>query len=249
MNAQEIINIILERENLQAAAFAKRCNLVPTQIYDLQKGKIKKISSGVANKIVSEFPQYSLNWLLTGEDEMLRHNVKADEEAIEHNYEKPLQQQEDSIKTTKADKTYKPDPENKVPKRFITYLVPLSAMGESLAEFDEGGLNREDCEKMVSPIANIDWVVPVYGDSMEPEYPNGSKLYVRRINHNDFIAWGNVYVLDTTNGLFIKEVVESDKNDCVRCVSLNSSTRYKPFDVPMRAIRAMYRVMLCATVN
>ncbi len=139
--------------------------------------------------------------------------------------------------------------EVEIPDRFVSYLVPMSAMGGSLIGFDEGGVSKEDCEKVVSPIADVDWVVPVCGDSMEPEYPNGSKVYVRRIDPGEFIAWGNVFVLDTTNGLIIKVVNESEKEGYVRCVSLNPSGRYAPFDVPMRSIRAMYRVMLCVSVK
>ncbi|MDE6437220.1 MAG: LexA family transcriptional regulator [Muribaculaceae bacterium] len=138
---------------------------------------------------------------------------------------------------------------NEVPDKFITYAVPMAAMGGTLIGFEDEGVRREDCERVISPIANIDWVVPVCGDSMEPEYPNGSKVYVRQINPSDFIPWGNVFVLDTTNGLIIKMVVESDKPGHVRCVSLNPSGRYAPFDVPAHAIRAMYRVMLCVAVK
>lgn len=71
---------------------------------------------------------------------------------------------------------------------------------------------------------------------MEPEYPNGSRVYVRKINPYDFIPWGSVFVLDTTNGLIIKMVIESEKEGHIKCVSLNTSGRYTPFEVPMHAI-------------
>ena len=131
----------------------------------------------------------------------------------------------------------------------MTHLVPMAAMGGGLIGFEEEGIRREDCERVISPIAGADWAIPVYGDSMEPEYPNGSRVFVRQINPGDFIAWGNVFVLDTTNGLIIKVVIESERKDCVRCVSLNPSGRYQPFDVPKRSIRAMYRVMACVSAK
>lgn len=136
-----------------------------------------------------------------------------------------------------------------IPQGYTTYLVPLSAMGGSLTGFELEGVKREDCERVISPVAGADLAVPVCGDSMEPEYPNGSRVYVRRINPGDFIAWGNVYVLDTTNGIIIKVVNQSEREDCVKCVSLNPSGRYQPFDVPMRTIRAMYRVLLCVSIK
>ena len=66
----EIISSILDREGLKAATFAKSVGVVPTQIYDLQKGKINKISEAIAAKIISVSP-----WLLTGEGDMLTSDV------------------------------------------------------------------------------------------------------------------------------------------------------------------------------
>lgn len=71
----EIISSILDREGLKAATFAKSVGVVPTQIYDLQKGKIKKISEEIADKIISVYPHYNKVWLLTGEGDMLTSDV------------------------------------------------------------------------------------------------------------------------------------------------------------------------------
>lgn len=71
----EIISSILDREGLKAATFAKSVGVVPTQIYDLQKGKIKKISEEIADKIISVYPHYNRVWLLTGEGDMLTSDV------------------------------------------------------------------------------------------------------------------------------------------------------------------------------
>ncbi|MBD5267964.1 MAG: helix-turn-helix transcriptional regulator [Bacteroides sp.] len=190
-------------------------------------GRINKSTSPKTLKRIEDNCDINLHWLLTGEGEMLRHTGNISAEGRE------------DIESMR----------DEVPEKYVTYLVPMSAMGGNLVGFEEDGVRREDCERVISPIANIDWVVPVCGDSMEPEYPNGSKVYVRQINPGDFIPWGNVFVLDTTNGLVIKMVVESDKKDCVRCVSLNPSGRYTPFDVPIRTIRAMYRVILCVALK
>lgn len=52
MNTCEIINFILEKEEKKAGTFAKEIGVTSTQIYDLQSGKIKRISDGIANKIL-----------------------------------------------------------------------------------------------------------------------------------------------------------------------------------------------------
>lgn len=133
---------------------------------------------------------------------------------------------------------------------FTTYLVPLAAMAGALTGFDSTGVTEYECERIIVPIAGVDFAVPVYGDSMSPEYPSGTRVLVKRINPDAFIAWGSVYVLDTTNGMLLKEVQPcEDDNDFITCHSLNPSGRYKDFDVKRTHIRAMYRVLASITMK
>ena len=39
-------------------------------------------------------------------------------------------------------------------------------------------------------IGSLTQVLPVSGNSMAPEYPEGSRVVVRRINERAFIEWG-----------------------------------------------------------
>lgn len=133
---------------------------------------------------------------------------------------------------------------------FTTYLVPLAAMAGALTGFDSTGVTEYECERIIVPIAGVDFAVPVYGDSMSPEYPSGTRVLVKRINPDAFIAWGSVYVLDTTNGMLLKEVQPcEDDDDFITCHSLNPSGRYKDFDVKRTHIRAMYRVLASITMK
>lgn len=133
---------------------------------------------------------------------------------------------------------------------FTTYLVPLAAMAGALTGFDTTGVTEYECERIIVPIAGVDFAVPVYGDSMSPEYPSGTRVLVKRINPDAFIAWGSVYVLDTTNGMLLKEVQPCEEDDdFITCHSLNPSGRYKDFDVKRTHIRAMYRVLASITMK
>lgn len=67
MNASEIIDYILKKEKIKAATFATSIGVTATQIYDLQSGKTKSISSSMANKIMTTYSHYNKIWLLTGE--------------------------------------------------------------------------------------------------------------------------------------------------------------------------------------
>ena len=85
MKTPEIISKLLNDTGLKASQFAKSVGLVPTQIYDLQTGKTKKISPDVAEKILSTYPQYQKTWLLTGETPVIKDNSKEIEPVISLN--------------------------------------------------------------------------------------------------------------------------------------------------------------------
>ena len=73
MNAQEKIKQLLIYLNINAKVFSEELGYMrPQIIYDIQKGKTKRISEDLASKIVSVFPDISKSWLLTGEGEMLK---------------------------------------------------------------------------------------------------------------------------------------------------------------------------------
>lgn len=128
-------------------------------------------------------------------------------------------------------------------------LVPLSAMAGKLTGFSLDGVTKQDCEFITSPIKGADFAVPVTGDSMAPEYPSGSRVLVQEINPNSFIEWGKVYVLDTCNGIVIKQLRKSNKEGHVSCFSINDNSIYAPFDISLADIHGIYRVLLCLALK
>jgi len=78
MTAKETINAILLQENITGAQLAKDIGLSrPQAIYDIINGKVLKVSGRMANLIHSAKPMYNLDWLLTGEGEMLNADIAA----------------------------------------------------------------------------------------------------------------------------------------------------------------------------
>ena len=129
-------------------------------------------------------------------------------------------------------------------------LFPLDAIGGSLNDFVMS-VNKYDCEFTVKPIEGAEFAITVSGDSMAPEYPNGSRIYIKRIKESAFIDWGRVYVLDTCNGVVVKRLVpsEQDTKKFVRCLSINPDPIYAPYEVAWSDIYGVYRVMLCMSVK
>lgn len=176
-------------------------------------------SAAKIEDILTVYPEISRVWLLSGEGEML-------------NSDKPNEQF--AVSKTETATT--------VP------LIPISAQGGSLNEFVVS-IKGSECERIISPINGVDFAIQVSGDSMAPEYPNGSRVFIKKINERAFIEWGKTYVLDTCNGTVIKTLVPSEKPECVKCISINPDPMYAPFEICLEDVYGMYKVLLCMSVK
>lgn len=125
-------------------------------------------------------------------------------------------------------------------------VIPTYAQGGSLTDVVES-IHDYDCEKIISPIIDAEMAIMVTGDSMSPEYPNGSRVIIKRVNEKAFLDWGRTYVLDTCNGIVIKNLYPSSLEGYVRCVSINPN--YPPFDISMDDIRGYWRVLMCQSMK
>lgn len=77
MELKERITAVLSYAELSASAFAKKIGAKTTQaIYDLISGKTKTLSPDILNKVVSCYPDLSIEWLVRGEGEMLKPSVQ-----------------------------------------------------------------------------------------------------------------------------------------------------------------------------
>lgn len=126
-------------------------------------------------------------------------------------------------------------------------LLPLSAQGGSLNDFVMS-VKEIECEKIASPVEDAELAIKIQGDSMYPSYPSGSTAFIKKINELIFIDWGRIYVLDTRNGSVIKILVPSDKENAVKCVSINPDPKFAPFDVSLSDVFGVYKVLACTVV-
>lgn len=219
MNSRnKVVEQIAEHENMTIAQLAQSIGKPANNLYDIQKGKIKGISEKLANLLLNKFPHYNKVWLMTGEGDMLSSTSSA--------------QPQPSAKAERLsdDEAYK------VP------LVPISALGGSLNDFNLA-VKRADCESVISPIKDIDMAIKISGDSMEPEYPSGSQVLIKKVNERAFLEWGRVYVLNTCNGIVIKRLMPTADPNTVLCESINP--KYPPFEVNLENVNGVYRVMMC----
>lgn len=132
-------------------------------------------------------------------------------------------------------------PSQQLPCAASILVIPTEAMAGTLGEFSTS-IAAYDCERIISPIKDVDYAIKIHGDSMSPEYPSGSLALIKKVNENAFIEWGKVYVLDTVNGVVIKSVRRTERDSEVECVSLNPN--YQPFRIDKSYIFGWYRVLM-----
>lgn len=201
-------------KGLTMKAFEQRCDLSTGYVTSMRKG----YGSEKLNNVLTAFPELNREWLLYGEGDMLSSTSSA--------------QPQPSVKNERVadDEAYK------VP------LVPVSALAGSLNDFSLS-VKRDDCETVISPIKDIDMAIKISGDSMEPEYPSDSQVFVKKINERAFLEWGRVYVLNTCNGIVIKRLMPTNDPNTVLCESINP--KYPPFEVNLENVNGVYRVIMC----
>ena len=135
----------------------------------------------------------------------------------------------------------KPTPKEQEASEETVLLIPYEARGGTIGDFVDG-VKEFDCEKIVSPIKGADYAMEVTGDSMSPEFPSGSRVLIKKIDPEQFIPWGETFVLDTPNGAVIKKVRRASDPSLVECVSINPA--YQSYTVPRDFIRGWYRVLM-----
>lgn len=200
----------------------------------LGRGFVNKVGFNInaksLEKIAKAYPELNIDWLRSGHGSMLN-GENGDSEV--------------TLNTPREEQKGATEEENTAT---WVLLLPVTAQGGSLNDFVVS-VRESECEKVVSPTRGVDFAMTVSGDSMSPEYPNGSRIFIKRINERAFIEWGKVYVIDTCNGTVIKILVPAEKEGYVKCVSINQDPIFAPFEVAFEDIYGVYKVLLCMSVK
>lgn len=125
-------------------------------------------------------------------------------------------------------------------------VIPYGARGGTIGDFVDG-VREYDCEKVLSPVKGADYAMEVTGDSMSPDFPSGSRILIKKVDETAFIAWNEVYVLDTPNGAVIKRIRRTEDPAVIECVSINPA--YQPYRVERDFIRGWYRVLMVMSLK
>lgn len=228
MTASEKIGELLKYLNINAKSFAERLGYErPQIIYDIQKGKTKRISAELTDKIVSVYPEVNRSWLLADEGNMLR-VIENDNENL------------DSVV-----KKYGKDN-----ARMIPFYDAETTGGY------EGRVSSSNSEVSLRGYINAgDWfdgretaAIRHCGDSMV-EYPNGCVLAVREVREFRLLVPGRNYVIETDEYRVTKRVQKGSEKNCIALYSSNQEKYddgrlvYEPFEVCFQDIRRIFAVL------
>ena len=175
------------------------------------------LSANLKEKISANFPQLNMNWLLTGEGEMLR---SSDADPSQSNAkERPVLKE--------------------VTKGGLP-LIPIDAVA-GFNGWDESGISELDCARYDVPdfaAVHADFLIRVSGSSMYPKYSSGDILACRKILEVTFIQWGKIYVIDSQQGAMVKRLFEIE-GDAEHILCKSDNANYPPFKLPKNEIRSL----------
>lgn len=120
--------------------------------------------------------------------------------------------------------------------------IPYDAAAGSLIGIDNEGVTDIECEQLplIRSLPDYSFTIYIKGNSMEPELHSGDEVACLIIDDKKFIQWGRVHVLDTDQGIIVKQIYAD--GDYIRCHSFNSVS-YPDFSIMRSQIRAVALVV------
>ena len=121
-------------------------------------------------------------------------------------------------------------------------LVPIVAMA-GYNEDNWSVLAKNYPLYSLPEMQSADFLIKVGGDSMQPKFYEGDMIACKFITELLFFQWGKTYVLDTSQGVMVKNIYEDkDNSDNILLVSENAE-KYPPFTIPRSDIRKLALVV------
>lgn len=121
--------------------------------------------------------------------------------------------------------------------------IPVSAQAGSLSGYSEG-ITEGACEMNVAipAFGNYDFTIDVHGDSMADAYLSGDIVACKQMMPGDPIWYGRVYVLDTAQGVIMKQV-EKHRPDPSKICCVSNNKAYEPFLLSLEEVYGMSLVV------
>ena len=195
-------------------------------------GYVKNIARSVPPDVLESlsgvYPDLSIEWLMIGKGDMLKGGARP------ARYDDADGSEEFSSRAAEPEMCYG-----------AGGCIPLVADVKATCGVPDGfsvAIRRDDCMPIVVPGLSGDFAIRAKGRSMinrhnpEKSINENNIIVCNRWTSRSYVRWGEVYVLATRDGIVVKQLMPSDEEGCVRCVSFNEEEGYRPFDLPVSEI-------------
>lgn len=222
---------LLESLGLSQSQFALRLGVNQANLNQIINGK-RPFGKNMQRRVISEFG-VSLDWLLTGEGEMLKGSGGAPE--LGNEVENITPQEQAAIDRGLRDGTYRMVP-----------LVNIDSVGgmSSLNSIDP---SEQYIMKLIpfTEAREGDRAILQSGNSMAPNIPAGSALLIREVQDwREYFGYGGIFVLWLRDGRRITKEIrryDPDPQNYVWCVSYNPDIADE--ELPRSMIRGVWKVI------
>lgn len=196
------------------------------------------ITEDVMAKFIATYPDVSINWLITGEGNMLKEKEAAITPIAPPRYEiLPISQ----LKTAK-----KLLNDQKIP------LYNINARAGIVPMFKELSNNNPEGFIEIPAAPKCDGAIHITGDSMYPLLKAGDIILYKEINDiANNIFWGEMYLIainmEGEEYLTVKYIQRSENPNYIKLVSQNSNHSDK--EIPLASIRSLALVKASIRFN
>lgn len=200
----------IEEQKITKNHFATKCNIDPSNLRKMLNGE-QPVTEKTLSKIYQGFPDLNMVWLEKGIGRHTYSELDADYKSYQL--------------TGLTDK--RPH-------------IPFDASAGFLSGIADG-VRLDDCElrPVIHNVPDYLVTITVNGDSMNPKYESGDELAITPVVDRNALQWGQVYVLDTNDGVLLKRIY--DNQDTIRCKSYNPE--YPDSFVDKSSINSIWRVV------
>ena len=123
--------------------------------------------------------------------------------------------------------------------------IPVQAQAGRLSEIDKTTIKEYFFIPGLS--GNDNYMIDIEGDSMFPTISNGDKAIMKRLESST-IRWGEIYIVDTVDGMAVKRIFQSKKDE--NSIELHSDNSFfHPYSIKKDSILSIWHLKECITKN
>lgn len=187
----------------------------------------KTIGLDKLENILSKYPDINIEWLLTGEGDMLKFDILQEKNATYKKTEKEPKNQNISLYSIQT----------------TSGIIDLFGNNEYQTPVDTISIPK---------ISDCDGALYVMGDSMSPLLKSGDIVIYKKVyNHEKNIIWGEMYLVYVNNDgnefFFTRFLKQSEQESFVQLVAQNPD--HQTIEFPLSSIKALALVKASIRVN